>query len=354
MAVKTLLKAVYQEVHSRLPEPLGDRLSDLAFGMTGKPYVVDAIAGKRIPRLDRGSVTFSLDFEMAWAWQYARTQHKQCVEIGLRERSQVPEILRAFEAFQIGATWATVGHLFLESCSRDGHGIAHPELPHVQHFQSRFWSFTDGDWYQFDPGTDVRRSPAWYAPDLVERILSAHAGHEIACHGFSHVGLGQSTPPAIVAAELDACQDAAKRFDLHLGTLVYPGNEAGNFDVIAEKGFTSVRWYPVSWAEIALPVRRDDGLWALQGSVCLEAPSDASNLVRKVSLLKRYIDRAVETGLNAHLWFHPSLRPGQIGGVLEPILRYCADLREKGDLEIHTMDRLVQQVRRTPPLETIP
>ena len=34
------------------------------------------------------------------------------------------------------------------------------------------WNFTKGDWYDYDPYSDFKNSPEWYAPDLIEKILN--------------------------------------------------------------------------------------------------------------------------------------------------------------------------------------
>jgi hypothetical protein len=64
-----------------------------------------------------GLVVFSADFEMAWAFRYSKTLASKAVEIGLKERENVPTLLDLFDKYQIPATWATVGHLFLNECS---------------------------------------------------------------------------------------------------------------------------------------------------------------------------------------------------------------------------------------------
>ena len=38
-----------------------------------------------------------------------------------------------------------------------------------------------------DPCTNVINDPAWYASDLVDKIIKADVNHEIACHTFSHL-----------------------------------------------------------------------------------------------------------------------------------------------------------------------
>jgi len=65
-----------------------------------------------------------------------------------------------------------------------------------------------------------------------------------------------------------------------------------------------------------------------------------------VSLLRRYVDRAVAARMNVHIWFHPSIPHAQLETVLRPTLQYCAELREAGVLDVLTMAQLVAQAER--------
>jgi peptidoglycan/xylan/chitin deacetylase (PgdA/CDA1 family) len=293
-----------------------------------------------------GSVTLSIDFELAWAWRFSKRRSKDAETLGLHEREQVPTILAALDKYAIPATWAAVGHLFLEQCARNRDGLAHAEMVRVPHFENEWWKFSHGDWFQDDPCTDVRRHPAWYAPDLVESVLSCPTKQELACHSFSHVGFGMYCPAEVASAELDACITAMKKYGVRPVSLVFPGNEWGNFDVIASKSIRTVRWFPIEWAEIALPIRRREGLWALHQSAMLQAgwEEDSSILDLHLDRIQRYVTRAAKTKMNAHLWFHPSLPAVQVERVLTPFLRFCAEAREKGLIEILTMEKLGERM----------
>ena len=344
--MRTFLKSVYQHVHSRLPAGIAESLSSAVAVATNKPYVYFDERVHPGGKPPHGSVTFSLDFEMAWAWQYARIGIAKAVEFGLRERAHVPLILGLFEEFGVPSTWATVGHLFLDSCARNGRNLPHPHLPRPPHFESAFWSFPSGDWYQNDPCSSVDKDPAWYAPDLIELLASAKSGHEIACHGFSHMGFGSYCPDEVAAAEIQECVRVMALRGIRASSMVFPGNEAGKLQHLHASGVSGVRSFPESWAEITLPVRDKSGLWCVQGSICLEAPTDRSSAPKRVSLLRRYIDRAVATRMNVHIWFHPSIPHGQLETVLRPTLQYCAELREAGVLDVLTMAQLVAQAER--------
>jgi len=282
---------------------------------------------------------------MAWALQYSKSSKPRTVELGMQERKQVAEILAVCEERIVPATWATVGHLCLSSCSRSSSGIAHPHLIRHKHFENDHWNFSSGDWFQNDPCTNVDTDPAWYAPDLVEAIVSARAKHELASHSFSHVNFGPDCPPEVVASELDACIQAMEPFGVRPTTLVFPGNHVGNLNVIAAKGFKAVRAFPFSTAEISLPIKIHDELWGVHSSIGVDKGTDSVNLERRLSMLKAHVEKAMTHKLSVHFWFHPSLSEIRMRALLFPLIRYCAELRDQGRIDIFTIDRLVEETR---------
>lgn len=330
------------QIYDFLPQRLKVFVSELVSKYSSRPHIYHNPAVHPARGLTRGVVTFSVDFELAWGWAYARGLNgKDAVRIGLHERSQVPMILATMDAYGIPATWATVGHLFLERCERTAGGIAHAEVGRTPHFENAYWRFTSGDWFQVDPCTDYRRDPAWYAPDLIEKILHAKVQHEIACHSFDHGGFGDYCPAEVAASKIDACLHAMKPFGLMPKTWVFPGNDVGNFAVLARKGFRTVRSFPVKKAEISLPIRRRDGMWELHESSPVDLEGEGWHLDERLARLKKYVDKAAATKLAAHIWFHPSLPADQMNGLLFPLFRYCAEQREKGLVDVLTNDQLV-------------
>jgi hypothetical protein len=259
---------------------------------------------------------------------------------GLRERKQVLELLLRFEQYNIPATWATVGHLFLSQCNRGATGLAHDQMPRLKPFETEGWIFSGGDWYQFDPCSNVKRDPSWYAPDLVERILSSSVRQEIACHGFSHAGFGKYCTKDVAAAEVDACEEAMAPFGLKPTTWVFPGNDEGHFPILAEKGVRIVRAFPRKLVNISLPLQRDDGMWAVHVSTGLSR-GIRWTVNQRLVRLKRLLDAATATKLAAHVWFHPAMPPSDMYDLLYPFLAYCAERRDRGKIDILTMEQLV-------------
>jgi hypothetical protein len=133
------------------------------------------------PQGVKAAVVISADLELGWAWCYSKKSDDPKV-LALQKadqtRQNLPRLLDLFDQFNVPVTWATVGHLFLESCSRIN-GSAHSDLPRPPYFENEFWLYGEGDWLDDDPCSDYHRDPAWYAPDLLRSILSARVKHEV-------------------------------------------------------------------------------------------------------------------------------------------------------------------------------
>src|SRR5689334_2135353 len=166
------------------------------------------------------AVTISADTEMNWAFRGRSAEVRD--SLGTTERHNIPVILDILSDYSIPITWATVGHLFLSACDRNG-GTAHEAMPRPP--ANERWN---GDWYKHDPCTDVERDPLWYAPDLMALIASSRVPHEIGSHTFSHIDFSAHTSDErLVTKEIEACRAAMKPFGLDVKSLVYPFNNMG-------------------------------------------------------------------------------------------------------------------------------
>ncbi|RXC05825.1 hypothetical protein, partial [Escherichia coli] len=67
--------------------------------------------------MDHGILIVSLDFELYWGVQDTMSL-EQYKENLLGVRQAIPKMLELFQAFDIHATWATVGKLFFETKSQ--------------------------------------------------------------------------------------------------------------------------------------------------------------------------------------------------------------------------------------------
>jgi hypothetical protein len=305
----------------------------VALHMGVRPRVNLAAAGSIVyPGGRRAAVIISADLELAWAWRYARGAQPEVVAQtkARRGRRNLSVVLDLCDRYDVPITWATVGHLFLESCGQRG-PLRHPEIPRIPYFENEFWSYRSGDWFDGDPACGGPSEPewwAWYGPDLVRSIQARRAAHEIACHTFSHVAFTDAyCPPEVAAGELRRCNEAASRFDIALRSFVFPGNLPGNHARLSDAGFTAYR-HRTSF-DLDVPRRDTFGLWQIPGGVSLENPFTSWSVAQQVRALERYLDVAIQHGLLCGLWFHPETDPSNVDEVLPRIFAYLASHRSE-------------------------
>lgn len=306
--------------------------SKIAFHLLRKPRYL--LLDNQI--IKKGILCISVDFELAWGWRYAYNSKIDVQKISRQERENIPLILRKLEDLNIPITWAIVGHLFLRSCNKEN-GIAHPDMPRPRFFKNKLWEYKIGDWYDFDPCTDFISAPNWYAPDLVEKILNSKVQHEIACHSFSHIGFNEKyCPKELAEAELKKCGEVMAKFGIKPVSMIFPGDEAGHFEILEKFGYRCARYFPFANIEISAPIKLKESLWAILSSSNI-LPDDNWNSEYIVWRLKKYLDKAIEKKTLCHLWLHPSISERRIKEVLFPTLEYSLRKRDEGKLDILTM-----------------
>jgi peptidoglycan/xylan/chitin deacetylase (PgdA/CDA1 family) len=184
-----------------------------------------------------GQPTFMLTFDTELIWgSFDHTDpaafERQYPDI----RGTIRGILDLLERYEVCATWAVVGHLFLTGCTRSADGIAHAELPRP----AQGWR--PGDWYDRDPCTDRERDPLWYGTDVLDMLQAARVPQEIGSHSFAHVLYGDpELTREAVDAELGACVRLATERGIELRSFVFPRNSEGHHDLLAKHGFRVYR-----------------------------------------------------------------------------------------------------------------
>lgn len=99
--------------------------------------------GWTLPQPYRAALVISADFELAWGWQHVRTTgaaRALALAKAAQARRNLPvlfDLFDLFDRYDVPVTWATVGHLFLESCN--GNGAAHPEVRRLPYFENEYW-----------------------------------------------------------------------------------------------------------------------------------------------------------------------------------------------------------------------
>lgn len=329
-----ILKQLYKNFRKVLPERLKGYTTKSLYNLGVKPRV-NKNANSKFPS---GIVVLSIDFEMSWAFMYSKGVLNH-VEFGLRERMNVSKIIKLLEKYKIPATWATVGHLFLESCEKQAEK-SHPDMPRPQHYNNKNWDFKEGDWYQYDPGTDYKRDPAWYAPDLIDLILRSGISHEIGCHTFSHIDFtDKNCSKELAEKELQMCKLLAEKKNIKLKSIVFPGGTAGNYPVLKKEGFICYR-KPNSSYDIDVPVIDENGLVAISSSLGLDRSKYDWGKDNYILMVKKHIESAVKYKMVSHFWFHPSMNKWYLNNVFPEILKFISEQRKEKKIEVLTMGEL--------------
>lgn len=319
MIPKRLLKPIFW-LKGNLAEGLTPARSSTA-GVQIAPFLNDRPAAASV----------SADFELNWAWRELLPNDRD--EKGRLERANFSYLMSLLERTRIPITWATVGHMFLDSCSRGADGLPHPDMPRPP-VNSR-WT---GDWYVHDPCGSAAENPLWYSPDLIEQLLASTVRHEIGSHSFSHIDFSElHSTPDLVEREMRACIAAMSPFGVRPRSLVYPFNKMGHahLDLLAGLGIVAVR-HRDQRIRLSYPERTPSGVYKIYETLNLRR-SPYYNYPTKAAL---FLEEAAKRRSAFHLWLHPSAPPDVLRDVLRPIAEHMAHLRNEGRLWIATMGEL--------------
>lgn len=290
----------------------------------------------------------SLDAELAWGF-ILNPNHpvlntlKNSPE---QERRAVDLLLKLLAKYDIRATWAVTGYLFLnESDARDN---ISPDLP----------VFKEG-WIKPDFYESIRTHPAYLGNDIVEKILASQVCHEIGLHGFFHIPFARCSRE-VARAEVEMGIKAASQFGINPKSFVFPRDEVGHLDVLIEHGIKIYRGkQPGKWREDQnLFVRKfnqaiwdrlntqgilptnANGIWEIPSSMFYCNPRFPFSLPLQARL---GLNRTIQTKKIFHTWLHPHnlLLYRHPEKNLEPLLALIARQRDKGALTVMTMGELV-------------
>lgn len=320
-------------------------LSKLNFALGRNPTIEQCEDFRQyVPEPYKAVFTLSADFELAWAWRFAKgfaDPLQGALTKARLARRNMPDIISLCDRFEVPVTWATVGHLFLDKCSCE-EGKPHPHMKRMPHFENNYWKFAQGDWYKDDPCTNYKEDPEWYCPDLLDLIQQSAVAHEIGCHTFSHIDCRDGVcPPEVFRQELQECRKLAKKRNIDLKTFIYPAHTVGNLDELSREGFSN---YRTNLGNIlGYPVKHANGLWEIKSSFQLEWRQDWS-VDYHISRSKTIIDRAIKNNSVCHFWFHPSFERKYLEEVLPAVMQHLEECRE--DIWLTTMAEHVEWLNK--------
>jgi peptidoglycan/xylan/chitin deacetylase (PgdA/CDA1 family) len=311
-----------------------------------------------------GAFTLSLDFELMWGTRDTKGEaFRRQYEV---ERSDVIDrLLSLLAAYEVPATWCTLGHLFLDRCT-EREGRKHPEIVPPRH------AWVEGDWFAHDPCTNEKDDPLWYGRSLLARVRECPTPQEIGCHSFSHAIFGDSGCSRETAeSELRACVAQAERLGLTLRSFAFPRNRVGHLEVLRQHGIQCYRGPEPTWYErprapsnlkraahlfdvivartppVNQPVERLRDLWDIPGSMIFFPSHGWRRHLPMALRIRRAIkglDRAESERRIFHLWLHPTNLADRTDAMfdgLEQVLADAARRRSRGALRIAPMSELI-------------
>lgn len=316
--------------------------------------------------LKRGVFIISLDLELAWG----------SFDIGglpsfyyklLQTRRVVDTLLSLFHEYQVPATWAIVGHLFLDHCEAVD-GVKHPDMPRPTH------SWFKEDWYAYDPASNIETDPLWYGRDIVEKVMVAEPRQDIGSHSFSHVIFGdEGCSPEVAEAEIAKCVALAQEIGIELKSFVFPRSRGGHYQILRKYGFSCYRAPRPGWFNafsgqarrlakfiddmLALPPscatveEQLPGLWGISASAYYRPANGFGTIIPMASRVHKSIkgiDKAMSTKGVFHLCLHPcslGVKTEPLVGGLQKILQYADEQRQKGKLDLLSMSQLAEHLK---------
>lgn len=311
-----------------------------------------------------GSVVISVDAELGWGFHDLPSPPEKRVAAA---RAGWATLLECFRAQDIPATWAVVGHLFLEDC--DGVHADHP---------------TPDGWFAREREDWANRPELRFGWELVDRLVSGPVDHDVGGHTFSHVVASHdAVTEDVFRAELAAAADAAAEYGLELRSFVYPRNAVDHRRVLAEFGYEAYRGgHPahrtgrgrrmakvadVVWPDrlpLVRPTVDEYGMVDVPASLFLYRSGRLTRSVVErawndpvVVQATRGIDRAAEEDGVFHLWLHPNnLVEERDVRRIRSVLRYLRKRADETDLRVETMRDVARRVRErpTPPTDGTP
>lgn len=271
---------------------------------------------------------------------------------GAKARECIDFLLDVFEKYQIPATWAVVGHLFLDPCHRKGDSLPKHE--------SRFTNSLS-----MDICTNSYDNALFFGKDIVEKILSSKVGHEIGYHSFSHQVFSKICKE-VADSEIKAGIEIAKQFNISFKSFVFPEDEIGHIDVLKKYGFliyrgkTLVRWRNLRShmpkidglfnETVALPVMPNwkDGIWEIPSSMYFTDPKYPFCLLPKARLGLWRTMRSNSARAVFHVTMHPwnLLEYPSLSKDFECFIRHVSRRSAESKIRVMTMGELASDLQR--------
>jgi peptidoglycan/xylan/chitin deacetylase (PgdA/CDA1 family) len=212
-----------------------------------------------------GIFTISLDFELHWGgfekWNLQGTRDESATikpasemrasgvkssyrQYFLNTRLIIPEMLKAFEKYEVHVTWAAVGLLFHQNRQELMANMPFPK-PTLVNKKLSAYHYIDHEGI----GETEAEDPFHYGLSLIRQIKNSPY-QEIGSHTFAHYYACEEGQTAEqFRADLQAAQRAAHKQGIELRSLIFPRNQINEayLKICYEEGFRSIRSNPADW-----------------------------------------------------------------------------------------------------------
>jgi peptidoglycan/xylan/chitin deacetylase (PgdA/CDA1 family) len=319
--------------------------------------------------MGNGKLILSLDFELFWGVRDKLTLENYGEHIkGVH--SVLPKILSMFEAYNVHATFATVGFLFCDT--KEELNASFPDVK--PGYRNLHLSPYEG--HMLTVGKDVNEDPYHFAGNLLQRICST-PGQEVSTHTFSHFYcLEEGQTAGEFRHDLMAAKSIADKKGIALTSLVFPRNQFNEeyLKVCTEMGLLCFRGNEQSWLYTATDEKGEtllrralrllDAYVNISGHHCYtdefmrkSKPVNipASRFFRpfhpklqfleklKLQRIKSSMLYAAKNNLTYHLWWHPhnfGINQDQNLALLKKVLEYYQQLNKAYGFKSYTMTEL--------------
>ncbi len=188
---------------------------------------------------DYGTMVVSLDFELLWGVIDHRTQNSYGQNV-LGGRKAVREILKAFQEYEIHATWGIVGLLARESIEDCRNNCPRLLPEYDEAGLSSYNHFSEAQ--DYDPD-------CLFAPDLISLIASSN-NQEIASHTYSHyycVEKGQDSDA--FSCDTEMAGKVLSQYCDHVQSIIFPRNQYNSdyAEVLKNNGIKNYRGNELTW-----------------------------------------------------------------------------------------------------------
>ncbi len=320
-----------------------------------------------------GKFVISLDFELLWGVRdvVGIQQYGEHIK-GVHE--VIPRMLKIFRQYQIKATFAIVGFLFLEN-----------KLELLKNLPEKFPEYSDKSLSPYlghftIVGENFLNDPYHFGSHQI-KLIQKYSEQEIGSHTFSHYYcLEDGQLIEDFKYDLKNAQKVAGKYGIKLTSLVFPRNQYNDLylNVCKELGIICCRGNEHSWIYKALnaksenlfrrAVRLIDAYVNISGHNCytddylkkkypINIPSSRflRPYTKKLKTLEKLRLSRIKTGMTYaaknnctyHLWWHPhnfGINQNENFSFLEKILNHYHQLNKEYNFQSYTMSELAKSL----------